>query len=156
MPELVFRHIDDAVPQEVRAQRHGDRHVAVRCRFLEWSPTRVLIFTEYDPELVLEVHGHRSDHLIYILKGSVRIGDVNCTPGTSVLLEEGAVFGPIIAGPEGTELLEFYTGDGRPVSVDADRYQSLLAERGITDLPVPDFDPTLPAGERFESPGVRP
>ena len=114
----------------------------MRCRFLEWSPTRVLIYTEYDPDLVLEVHGHQSDHLIYILEGSVRIGDTDCRPGTSVLLEQGAIFGPIVAGPEGTRLLEFYNGDGRPFSVDPEGYQRLLAGLGITELPHPEFDPT--------------
>lgn len=143
VPELLFRHIDDVPPQEVRAQLHGERHVGVRCRFMEFTDTRILIHTEYDPDLVLEVHGHRSDHMIYIIAGSATIGGQLCTPGTMVLLEEGAAFGPIVAGPEGTELLEFYLGDGRPVSVDPEGYQRLLAERGITELvPHPSFDPS--------------
>jgi hypothetical protein len=142
-PRLAFNHIDETPPQEVRAQLHGDRRVAVRCRFLEWSPARVLIYTEYDPGLVLEVHGHNSDHLIYILEGSVRIGDTDCRPGTSVLLEHGAIFGPIVAGPEGTRLLEFYNGDGRPFSVDPEGYQRLLATLDIAPLPIPTFDPML-------------
>jgi predicted enzyme related to lactoylglutathione lyase len=144
--QLAFRHVDDAIGQEVRAQLHGDRRVAVRCHFLEWSPTRTCIFTEYDPGLVLEQHGHRSDHLIYVLKGSVRIGDVDCRPGMMILLEHRAVFGPIVAGPEGTELLEFYTGDARPVSVDPSGYLGLLERAGVAPLPIPAFDPTV-AGE---------
>jgi hypothetical protein len=144
LPELVFRHIDDVPAQEVRAQLHGEDRVGVRCRFLEFSDTRILIFTEYDPNLVLEVHGHRSDHMLYILKGEVWVGEQHCTPGMMVLLEEGAQFGPIVAGPEGTELLEFYLGDGRPVSMDPAGYQRLLAERGIVEIiPHPAFDPTL-------------
>jgi predicted enzyme related to lactoylglutathione lyase len=146
VPSLSFRHVEDAVGQPVRAQSHDGRRVEVRCHFLEWSANRSFIFTEYDPGLLLEVHGHRSDHIIYILKGSVRIGDVDCQPGTMILLEHEAVFGPIVAGPDGTELLEFYTGDSRPVSVDPAGYQALLAERGITLLPNPAFDPTLAGG----------
>ncbi|MFI5042812.1 MAG: VOC family protein, partial [Acidimicrobiales bacterium] len=146
MPDLIFRHIDDIAGQEVRAQSHGGRRVGVRCRFLEWSPSRTVIFTEYDPGLVLEVHAHRSDHAIYILDGTLRVGEVECRPGTMVLLEHGAVFGPLVAGPSGTTLLEFYTGDPRHVSVDPAGYEALLAERGIVSLPHPSFDPAVTGG----------
>jgi predicted enzyme related to lactoylglutathione lyase len=146
VPDLIFRNIDDVTGQEVRAQLHGERRVGVRCRFLEWSPTRTVIFTEYDPGLILEVHGHRSDHVIYILEGSLHVGDVDCPPGTMILLEHGAAFGPLVAGPEGTELLEFYTGDPRPVSVDPDGYEALLAQRGIVTLPHPSFDTSVTGG----------
>jgi predicted enzyme related to lactoylglutathione lyase len=146
VPDLIFRHIDDVAGQEVRAQLHGQRRVGVRCWFLEWSPARTVIYTEYDAGLVLEVHGHRSDHMIYILDGSVRVGDVDCRPGTMILLEHGAVFGPLEAGAQGTKLLEFYTGDPRHVSVDPEGYVALLAERGIVTLPHPSFDPAVTGG----------
>ncbi len=146
MPDLVFRHIDDVPPQEVVAQLHGDRRAGVRCSFLEWSPSRTVIYTEYDPLLTLEVHGHRSDHVIYILDGLLHVGDVACRPGTMVLLEHGAVFGPLVAGPDGTRLLEFYTGDPRPVSIDPEGYLALLAQRGITPLPNPTFDTSVTGG----------
>ena len=146
MPELIFRHIDDVPAQEVLTQEHGPRRVGVHLRFLEWSPSRTVIHTRYDPDLVLEVHGHRSDHVIYILEGSLGVGDVDCRPGTMVLLEHGAVFGPLVAGPEGTTLLEFYTGDPRPVSIDPAGYEALLAERGIVSLPHPEFDTAVTGG----------
>jgi len=140
MPDLIFRRVDGVPGQEVRAQLHGDRRAGVHCWFLEWSPSRTVIYTEYDPGLTLEVHGHRSDHVIYILDGLLRVGDVECRPGSMILLEHGAVFGPLVAGPDGTRLLEFYTGDPRPVSVDPEGYLALLAQRGIVPLPHPDFE----------------
>ena len=146
MPDLVFRHIDDVPLQEVLTQAHGPRRVGVHCRFLEWSPSRTVIHTRYDPGLVLEVHGHRSDHVIYILDGTLRVGDVDCRAGSMILLEHEAVFGPLVAGPEGTTLLEFYTGDPRPVSVDPVGFAALLAERGIVPLDPPPFD-TAVTGE---------
>ena len=146
MPDLIFRHIDDVPGQEVRAQLHGQRRAGVHCWFLEWSPSRTVIYTEYDPGLVLEVHGHRSDHVIYIIDGLLHVGATECRPGTMVLLEHGAVFGPLVAGPEGTKLLEFYTGDPRPVSVDPDGYLALLAQRDIAPLPHPDFDASVTGG----------
>ena len=99
MPDLVFRHMDDVPFQEVKAQLHGERHAGVHLKIAEWSPGCVFIYTHYDPGLTLEVHGHGSNHVIYVLEGSVTISDVNCTPGMMVLLEHGATFGPIIAGP---------------------------------------------------------
>jgi len=146
VPDLIFRHVDDVAGQEVRAQLHGDRRAGVRCWFLEWSPSRTVIFTEYEPGLTLEVHGHRSDHVIWILEGSLAVGDVDCRPGTMILLEHGATFGPLVAGPLGTTLLEFYTGDPRPVSTDPAGYEALLAERGIVSLPHPEFDTAVTGG----------
>jgi hypothetical protein len=140
VPRLDFRHIDDVAWQEVKCQRQGDRVAAVRCKIMEWTPTRVLIFTSYDPGVLLEVHGHKSDHMIFITKGSVTISDVECTPGMTIVLEHGASFGPIIAGPDGAELIEFYTGDPRPESRDAEGFAAMLAARGIEPLPDPPFE----------------
>lgn len=145
-PRLIFRHVDDVPWQEVRAQRHGDRRVGVHLKFMEWSPTRTMIVTRYDPDLVLEAHSHGSDHIIFITKGSLYVGDTLCTPGSMVLLEKGAVFGPLIAGPEGTELIEFYTGDVAAVHADDEQYARVLEERGIVLEPHPDFDPTVATG----------
>jgi hypothetical protein len=134
MPELVFRHIDDVPYREVKAQMHGDRRVGVHLKFMESHPNRTIIYTHYDPDLVLERHGHSSDHVIFILKGSLSVGGTECPPGTMVLLEHGAAFGPLVAGPEGTELIEFYTGEVTPVPADVPAYEALLEERGIVEV----------------------
>jgi hypothetical protein len=134
MAEVIFRHVDDLPWHEVRAQQHGDRRAAVNLRFLEMSPTRTVIYTRYDPGMVLERHGHASDHVIFILEGSLLVGDRWCPPGTMVLLEHGAEFGPLEAGPDGTLLIEFYTGDPSPVPSDPDGFEALLEARGITPI----------------------
>jgi hypothetical protein len=142
-PKLVFRHVDDLEFQEVRTQFQGERRAGVHIKFLEFSPNRTLLVTHYDPHLVLDMHRHGSDHMIYITGGSLSIGGVECTPGMMILLEQGAAFGPLIAGPEGTDLLEFYTGDVTPTSADPEGYKVLLEERGITVAPHPEFDPSV-------------
>jgi hypothetical protein len=142
----MFRHVDDVPWQEVRAQRHGERRVGVHLKFMEWTDRRTLIMTRYDPTLVLDVHGHGSDHMIVVTAGSLTISGHHCTPGTVVILEHGAVFGPIEVGPQGAELIEFYTGDVTASPADPEGYQRLLAERGIVELPHPPFDPTLAGG----------
>lgn len=140
MAELKFRHIDDVDWQEVRAQQHGDRRVAARLKFMEMAPTRTVIYTQYDPGMTLEVHGHASDHVIFIVKGTLAVGDVECGPGMMVLLEHGATFGPLVAGPDGTELLELYTGDPAPEPADPEGFRALLAERGIVPVSIPGFE----------------
>jgi hypothetical protein len=133
-------HIDDVPTQEVLAQQHGDRRVGVHLKFLEWTPERMVAFTRYDPGLVLERHGHGSDALVYIIDGDVTIGDHPCPAGTLVVLEKGATFGPLIAGPDGCTLLEWYGDDVRPVPADKDGYYRLLTELGIERLPNPSWE----------------
>ena len=137
---LAFVHVDDVEFTEVVTQLHGDRRASVYIKFLEWTPDRFVAYTRYDPGLTLERHGHSSDHLLFILEGELTVGERVCTPGTLVVLERGASFGPLIAGPEGTTFLETYTGDVTPVPVDKDEYQRLLAARGIVRLPNPEFE----------------
>ena len=56
---------------EVVAQLHGDRRAGVHLKFLEWTPDRFVAYTRYDPGLILERHGHASDHLVFVLEGPV-------------------------------------------------------------------------------------
>ncbi len=130
-----FVHIDDVPVAEVKAQMHGERRVGVHLRFLEQSADRVWIHCHYDPGVMIERHGHASDHAIYVLAGSVTVGEVDCRAGTLVMLDHGAVFGPLVAGREGTEILEYYAGDTRPVPADPQGFATMLDERGITPVP---------------------
>jgi hypothetical protein len=73
--------------------------------------------------------------VVYVLEGQLRVGDVDCAPGTMVLLEHGSTFGPLVAGPEGTTILEFYTGDVTPVPEDPEAFEAFLRERGVVPVP---------------------
>jgi len=142
MPELKITHIDDVAWQEVKAQQHADldRRVSVWEKYLEWTPNLMVLYARYDPGMVIERHGHRSDHIVYVLEGEVTVGGVLCRPGTNIVLEKGAVFGPLVAGPQGTVMLEIMTGDPRAVPADPEGFAALLAERGITPLPNPPLE----------------
>jgi hypothetical protein len=133
-PVLKILRVEDFPAVEVKAQQHGDVRVGVHLRFLEQTPTRTFIHCHYDPGMIIEEHGHVSDHAIYILNGSVMIGDEDCRAGTLVILERGSVFGPLVAGPDGTDILEFYAGEPTPVPVDREAFAALLNERGIDEL----------------------
>ena len=58
-----------------------------------------------------------------------KVLDVGCGPGTNIVLEKGAEFGPLEAGPEGALLLEIMMGDPRAVPADPEGFAALLGER---------------------------
>ena len=139
-PRLAFVRADAVPWTEVIAQLHGERRVSVHEKFLEWNAKRMVVLGRYDPHVVIERHGHASDHLVYVLEGELLVGDRPCGPGTLIVLELGAKFGPLIAGPGGAMLFEVWMGDPRPVPGDKAEYYTLLQERGIVRLPNPTFE----------------
>jgi ChrR Cupin-like domain len=136
-PRLAFIHVDDVPWREVIAQMHGARRVSVHEKFLEWTPAQMVVLGRYDPGVVVERHGHKSNHLVYVLEGELLVGDRRCPAGTLIVLELGASFGPLIAGDTGALLLEVWMGDPAPVPADKDGYHALLRRRGIVRLPPP-------------------
>jgi hypothetical protein len=150
MPELRITRVDDVPWQEVKAQAHGDRRVSVWEKYLEWSPTLMVLYARYDAGMLIERHEHRSDHIVYVLEGEIRVGDELCTAGTNLVLEKGAAFGPIEAGPEGALLLEVMMGDPRAVPADREGFEALCAARGITPLPNPPIDAPPWFGDRTD------
>jgi len=149
-PRLAFRHVEEEKWYEVKAQMHGDRRVSVWEKYLEWSPERVCLYAKYDPGMVIERHGHMSDHIVFVLEGEITIGDQLCTAGMHVTLEKGAVFGPIVGGPEGALLYEIMMGDPRAVPADNELYEKICAERGVTPLPNPPLEMPDWVGERLD------
>lgn len=151
-PRFSIVHESEVPWTEVVAQQHGERRVSVHEKFLEWSPDRMVVLGRYDPGMIIERHGHKSDHIIYILEGEVTIGDRVCQKGSLIVLEEGAAFGPLEAHPEhGCLMFETWLDDPLPVPADKDGYHRLLAERGVTRLPNPPFDAPQHDPENFGS-----
>ena len=153
-PKLVFVNAAEIPWQEVVAQRHGERRVSVHEKFLEWTKERMVVLGRYDPRVVIERHGHKSDHLVYVLEGDLTVGDRHCPTGTLIVLEAGAAFGPLVAGERGALLFETWAGDPGPVPTDKEGYSALLRERGIERLPPPRIvrPATAPAGRDDEPP----
>ena len=135
-----FRHLDDLKWQEVRRQQHGDRTVSVREKWLEFSDRYLSLYAEWDPGMIVQPHGHNSDHIVFVIRGSMTCGDVECSPGTHIALDQGDVFGPFVAGPEGVVLYEIMMGDPRSFPADAEGFERFLAARGVQQLPNPPID----------------
>lgn len=149
-PRLAFVHVDDVPWNEVIAQMHGERRVSVHEKFLEWNAKRMVVLGRYDPHVIIERHGHASDHLVYVLEGDLTVGDRHCPSGTLVVLELGAKFGPLIAGEKGALLLETWAGDPRPVPDDKEKYYAFLKEKGIVRLPNPPITKPATAPKRAD------
>jgi len=156
-PRLGIVHESTVPWTEVIAQTHpGGRHRSVHEKFIEWNNQRMVVLGRYDPGIILERHGHSSDHLIYVLEGVLMVGEYRCPRGTLIVLEEGAAFGPLFADEtEGCLLFECWLDDLTPVPADKDGYHKLLESRGIVRLPNPTFVPPMSAPNRDFGSGDR-
>jgi len=134
-PRIV--HLDDVPWEEVRRQRHGDHDASVREKWIEFSPRYLSLYARWDPGMIVHAHGHRSDHLVFVLEGEMTCGDVRCPVGTHLALDHGDTWGPFIAGPDGVTLFEVMMGDPRSFPDDPEAYARLLSERGVEQLPNP-------------------
>ena len=135
-----FTHLDDLKWQEVRRQRHGDREVSVREKWLDFGSEFLSLYAKWDPGMIVQPHGHLSNHVIFVLEGEMTCGDVLVRKGSHIALDQGDTFGPFVAGPEGVELFEVMMGDPRSFPADLDGYEQFLAARGVEQLPNPPID----------------
>jgi len=138
-----IRHVDDSEWIEVKAQQHGEQRVSIWEKWFEFNPTCLSLYAKYDPNVVVERHGHKSDHLVFVLEGEITVDDQHCPKGSHIFLEHGAVFGPIIAGPKGAQLFEVMMGDPRANPADKPGFYELCKSRGVEPLPNPPSDPSL-------------
>jgi hypothetical protein len=135
-----FRHLDELKWQECRRQQHGDHTASVWEKWLEFSPACLSLYARWDPGMIVQPHGHNSDHLVFVIEGDMRCGDVHCPAGTHISLDQGDTFGPFVAGPNGVVLFEVMMGDPRSFPADEDGYARFLAERNVQQLPNPPID----------------
>jgi len=135
-----FRHLDDLKWQEVRRQQHGERVASVFEKWMEFSDRYLSLYAKWDPGMIVQAHGHNSDHVVFVLEGEMTCGDVVCTAGTHIALDQGDTFGPFVAGPHGVVLFEIMMGDPRSFPKDLDAYERFLTERGVAQLPNPPID----------------
>ncbi len=140
MPETRFRHLDQEKWQEVRAIEVQGKRTVVREKWLDFTPGFLSLYAEWDPGMMIHKHGHNSDHVVFVISGEMTCGDVVCTAGMHITLEQGAAFGPFVAGPEGVVLFEVMMGDPRSWPADPEGFEKLLAEKGARKLPNPPID----------------
>jgi hypothetical protein len=147
-------HHDDLPFVEVARQRLADgRVVSVREKWFELTPRLVAFYSVWDAGALGPLHGHTGDHTVYILEGSITLGDTVCGPGTHITLEWGDVFGPQIAGPDGCTMYGVIAGTGRPFLHPA-KWKAFLAEHGAEELHIelPEMPAFAAAEQRLVNP----
>lgn len=145
----VVSHIDDIAWTEVQRQLNGDGTVsAIREKWPIIRPGFLSAHVHYEPAMVVRRHGHRSNHVVFVLGGGASIGDRWCAEGTHVHVPLGAAFGPIVAGPEGLTCWELSFGEFGGWGDQPELYEREIVARGITPLP----DPPIELGDWFVDP----
>ena len=139
-----FRHADDEEWRVVRHLKRGDEVLRVEEKWLDFGPGFLSLLARWDPGMMVQPHGHNSDHVVFVLEGEVRCGEVRCTPGMHIALDRGDDFGPFVAGPDGVVLFEVMMGDPRSFPARQEEWERLLEESGMEKLPNPPID--LPHG----------
>jgi hypothetical protein len=136
--EATFWHVDDIDWTEVQRQRNADGTISVvREKWPVMRPDFLSAFVHYERGMVVRRHGHRSNHIVFLLGGGAWIGGAWCTANTHIEVPLGASFGPIVAGPEGVTCWELSFGDFGGWGDHPELYEREIAERGITPLPDP-------------------
>jgi quercetin dioxygenase-like cupin family protein len=147
--EAIFADVHDIEWTPVQRQRNADgSESVVRERWPIMRPDFLSAYVHYEPGMVVRRHGHRSNHVVFVLGGGVWLGDRWCTPGTHVHVPLGAAFGPIIAGPEGVTCWELSFGEFGGWGDEPELYERAIEARGVTPLP----DPPLELGDWFVDP----
>jgi hypothetical protein len=147
--EATFWHIDDVDWTPVQRQRNADGTVAVvREKWPIMRPDFLSAYVHYEPQMVVRRHGHRSNHIVFVLDGGAWIGGDWRTAGTHIHVPLGAAFGPLVAGPDGVTCWELSFGEFGGWGDQLERYEHEIETRGITPLP----DPPLELGDWFVDP----
>ncbi len=132
-PRFLVEPIDEAPWYEAMHQIHpGGRSVCVRQRVLEESERRIVLWTVYEPGLILRQHTHACDQITHLVEGEFHSGETLCKAPAVLVLEKGAAFGPVVAGPRGAVLLEIFLGPSAlSTPTDQAGYHRLLEEKGV-------------------------
>ena len=147
--EVVFWHVNDIDWTEVQRQQNADGSVSVvREKWPIIRPGFLSAHVHYEPGMIVRRHGHRSNHVVFVLGGGGWIGGDWSAPGTHIHVPLGAAFGPIVAGPEGLTCWELSFGEFGGWGDQPELYEQEIAARGVSPLP----DPPLDIGDWFVDP----
>ena len=118
MGNFIIMHIDEA-PWVWGQPRPVDGTLETGSQFigdLEKGPW--IYINSLGANSAVETHSHTVDEVIYIVEGSLTIGDRTCGPGTVMAIEKDTEY-EFTVGPEGVRFLNIRpaldTGTGGPV-----------------------------------------
>jgi len=98
---------DERVSEEQRGKlKRGERSTEFRMREAGTADSLQLVEIRYQPDSEIQLHSHDADEIIYILEGSMKIGNRTVGPGASLFIAGGTFYG-FRAGPDGLHILNF-------------------------------------------------
>ncbi len=147
MGHATISHWQDFPWQIVKRQKRDGKVVEAREKWMHFSPRWLSVYSEWDPGMTIQAHGHQSDHIVFVLEGSMTCGDIECGPGTHLALNHGETFGPFEAGPNGCKMFMLMMGNPHSYPADSEGYKKFMAERNIEPLPNPAVDFPLWMGD---------
>lgn len=81
---------------------------------------------DYQPGAIFDLHAHDQDEIIYVLAGTMLLGNRTLRPGSSVYIAKDTLYG-FAAGDDGLRILVFRS-DGRVKYCSKEDYLRLRAE----------------------------
>jgi quercetin dioxygenase-like cupin family protein len=74
----------------------------------ETGAAGMVLIVKYEPGSRVEPHFHHSDYCSVVVQGSIEVTRRNHEVGSIRIVNAGTVYGPLVAGPEGATVVEFF------------------------------------------------
>lgn len=74
----------------------------------ETGAAGLILVVKYDPGSFVGPHFHHSDYCSAVVQGSIEVTRQNHGVGSMRIVNAGTSYGPLIAGPEGCTVIEFF------------------------------------------------
>jgi hypothetical protein len=73
------------------------------------DPDRPLVMlVRYAPNITLAPHSHATDYSSVVVQGEVTVSGRRHTVGSMRIVAAGTTYGPLVAGPEGTTIIDTF------------------------------------------------
>jgi quercetin dioxygenase-like cupin family protein len=124
--DVAWQRLRDLYPPDM-AKAISDEELDSAMRTHEGGTDGSLHLSEldYHPGATFDLHAHDQDEIIYVVAGSMTLGNRTLGPGSSVYVAKDTLYG-FAAGPEGLRILVFRP-DGRVKYCSKDDYLRLRA-----------------------------
>ena len=102
-------HLDDHRWHEVRRQQHGpdaERTASVYEKWLDTGGDFLSLYARWDPGMMVQPHGHNSDHVVFVLEGAKVGVRANAVMPNAITRMAGAMAPEAAAGLAETTSLE--------------------------------------------------
>lgn len=83
-------------------------YVSLRMGEDETGAAGTVLIVKYEPGSLVAPHYHHADYCSVVVEGSIEVTRRNHEVGSIRIVNAGTVYGPLVAGPEGATVIEFF------------------------------------------------